>query len=232
MRLPFAFALALLTLPALAQDPAASAAAPTPPAGTTELKVELPKPLFVGTPKNIVSDNLEAPAGSARKPVMVPEGVVLLSRDKPVASSDEEPIVGDASLVTDGDKEGTDGSYVEFGPGKQWVQIDLEAPAEIHAIVVWHFHSQARVYKDVVVQIADDADFLENVRTLFNNDHDNSSGLGVGSDKEWIETYEGKVIAPAEPQTARFVRLSSNGSTASPMNHYIEVDVYGIAGKS
>ena len=101
MRLPIAVVLALLTLPVLAQDPAASAPVPTPtPAGLAELKIELPKPLFVGTPKNIVSENMEAPAGSARKPLLVPEGVVLLSRDKAVASSDEEPIVGDAALLT------------------------------------------------------------------------------------------------------------------------------------
>jgi len=87
--------------------------------------------------------------------------------------------------VTDGEKEATEGSYVELGPGVQWVQIDLGSPHELHAIVVWHFHTSARVYRDVIVQVADDADFIGNVRTLFNNDHDNSAGLGVGPDLEY-----------------------------------------------
>ena len=42
--------------------------------------------------------------------------------------------------------------------------------AEIYAIVVWHYHGEARVYHDVVVQLADDSDFIENVQTIFNND--------------------------------------------------------------
>lgn len=192
-----------------------------------ELKIELPRPLFIGTPTNIVSDNLEEPRSGPREPFMVPEGVTNVALGKQVSSSDESPIVGELWMVTDGDKEGGAGSYVELGPGQQWVQIDLEEPHLVFGISVWHFHSQARVYKDVVIQIADDEDFIENVRTVFNNDHDNSSGLGIGEDQEWVETFEGKLIALDEPMVAQFVRLHSNGSTASPMNHFIEVEVYG-----
>lgn len=193
-----------------------------------ELEIDLPRPLFIGTPTNITSDNLEAPRSGKREPLLVPEGVRNVARDKPVTSSDDDPIIGELWMITDGDKEGGGGSYVELGPGPQWVQIDLEEPHTVYGIAIWHFHSQARVYKDVVVQLGDDVDFIENVRTIFNNDHDNSSGLGIGEDKEWVETYEGRLIRLEEPQDARFIRLHSNGSTASPMNHYIEVEVYGL----
>ena len=81
-----------------------------------------------------------------------------------------------------------------------------------------------------MVQVADDADFITNVRTLFNNDHDNSSGLGLGTDKEYWETYEGKLIE-AKGTVARYVRLYSNGSTADDQNHYTEVEVYGVPAK-
>ena len=37
-------------------------------------------------------------------------------------------------------------------------------------------------------------DFIQNVKTLFNNDQDNTSGLGVGTDREYFETHEGKLI--------------------------------------
>ena len=83
---------------------------------------------------------------------------------------------------------------VELGPGKQWVQIDLKDACEIFAMVVWHYHREGRVYRDVVIQVADDADFITNVRTLLNNDHDSSSGLGVGKDHEYFENCEGKLI--------------------------------------
>ena len=191
------------------------------------LKIELPKPMFVGTPKTVKSGNLEADRKKKpRPPVMVPKDVENVAADMVVSSSDMFPVIGDLELATDGDKEGADGSLVELGPGKQYIQIDLEETRAIYAIVIWHFHSQARVYRDVVVQVADDEDFITNVRTIFNNDHDNSSGLGIGTDKEYIETFEGRPLA-VKGEKAQFVRLYSNGSTSSEMNHYTEVEVYG-----
>ena len=60
---------------------------------------------------------------------MVAAGTRKLSEGATVTASDEAPIIGELAMVTDGDKEGADGSFVEFGPGVQWVQIDLGADA-------------------------------------------------------------------------------------------------------
>lgn len=226
-------AMTSLTLPVMAQDaakaaqtsPTASAAA-SGGAGMVALKLKLPKPLFVGTPKNINVENLEPLSGKERPAFMVPEGVENLAFKKDVTASDSEPTIGELEMITDGDKEAADGSYVEFGQGTQWVQIDLKQEAEIYAIVVWHYHQQARVYHDVVVRTADDKDFITNVQTVFNNDSDNSSKLGVGKDRPYIETYEGKLI-DCKGVKGRYVRLYSKGNTANEMNHYIEVEVYG-----
>lgn len=197
---------------------------------TEPLKIELPKPMFVGTPKNIVSPNLETPTGKPRPPFMAPKGVTNVAKDKPVTASDKEPIIGDLAMMTDSDKEGADGSFIEFGPGVQWEQVDLGAVNEIYAIVIWHYHSQARVYRDVVVQVSDDPDFVKDVKTVYNNDHDNSAKLGVGSDKEYIETSEGRLI-DAKGVKGRYVRAYSNGNTSNDMNHMIEMDVYGRPAK-
>lgn len=191
-----------------------------------ELKIKTPKPMFIGTPKNIKSDNLEKPSKEKPKPLMVPKGTENVAFEKPVTSSEEEPIIGELELVTDGDKAGADGSYVELGPFQQWVQIDLEEACEIYAIVPWHYHTEARVYKDMTIQVADDPDFITNVRTVYNNDHDNSSGLGVGKDKEYIETFAGRVI-PVKSVKAQYIRFYSNGNTSNDMNHYVELEVYG-----
>jgi hypothetical protein len=202
-------------------------AADEAPAGTEKLQIKLPKPMFVGTPKALKTPNLEPARGEKpRPPVYVPVGTALLSKKAAVTGSDKEPIIGSLDLITDGDKEGSEGSYVEMGPGVQWVQIDLGKVAEINAIVVWHFHSESRVYHDVVIQIADDPDFITNVQTVFNNDHDNSAGLGIGKDLEYIETYEGRPIGVNKVK-GRYVRLYSNGNTSNQMNHYTEVEVYG-----
>lgn len=211
------FSLCLLILPPTIQ---AAGEAKVP------LQLELPKPLFVGTPTPIKIDNLEKLSTARRPDMMVPAGTINLSMGKPVTSSDSFPIIGELDFVTDGDKDGGEGSYVELGPDLQWVQIDLSAPAPLVAIVVWHFHSQARAYHDVIVQVSDDPLFKQGVRTLYNNDINNSSGLGAGKDLAYVETYQGRLI-DAQGVTARYVRLYSNGNTSNELNHYCEVEVFG-----
>ncbi len=191
------------------------------------LKLELPKPMFVGTPKDIRTPNLERPTGAKRGPFYVPAGTALISQGQSVTSSDMMPIIGELDFVTDGEKSGEEGYFVELGPGLQWVQIDLGDVYQLEAVVVWHFHNQARVYRDVVVQVSNDPDFITDVQTVYNNDHDNSAGLGVGREKEYIETYEGRIIDPAGAE-GRYVRLYSSGNTSNDMNHYVEVEVYGL----
>jgi F5/8 type C domain len=190
------------------------------------LKTELPPPLFVGTPVPIKVPNLEPPRQGKRPDFLVPAGTTNIALGKKVTASDNDPVMGSLDLLTDGDKAGDEGSWVELSPGKQWVQIDLQKPSEIYAILVWHYHSQARVYLDVVVQVSDDPTFSKDVTTVFNADAQNELGLGAGKDMAYIETYEGKLI-DAKGVKGRYVRLYSKGNTTNKLNHYIEVEVFG-----
>ena len=182
------------------------------------LKTELPPPLFVGTPVPITVPNLE-PKLKAWPEFQVPAGTVNLAKGKKVTASDSEPVVGTLDLVTDGDKAGDEGSWVELSKDKQWVQIDLEKDATISAVVVWHFHSQERVYRDVVVQVSDDPKFASGVTTIYDNS-------AAGKDHPYIESYLGKLI-DAKSVKGRYIRLYSNGNTTNKMNHYTEVEVFG-----
>ena len=194
------------------------------------LDIKLPRPMFVGTPQDDKTPNLERPLGKPRPPFYAPIGTKNVALGKPVFSTDEEPIIGEIEMITDGDKEAADGSFVELDLFKQHVTIDLEAEYNIYAIVIWHYHQQAWVFFDVAVQVGEEPDFITNAITLFNNDIDNSLGLGVGKDMHYTETSEGKLI-DAKGVIGRYVRLYSNGSTGSDANHYIEVEVYGKAVK-
>jgi len=207
------FAALLVATAALAQD-------------KVPLKTQLPRPLFVGTPVPLNVPNLEPPMKGKRPDFMVPAGTINLAKGKQVTASDNSPVVGTLDLVTDGDKAGDEGSWVELGPGKQWVQIDLAKKANVYAILVWHFHSQARVYRDVVVQVSDDPSFRSGVTTVFNNDFKGELGLGAGKDLNYVETYQGKLI-DARGAKGRYVRLYSNGNTTNKLNDYIEVEVWG-----
>ena len=103
--------------------------------------------------------------------------------------------------------------------GLQWVQIDLEQSAAISAVWVWHYHSQKRAYNDVIVQVSDDPTFASGVTTLYNNDYDNSTGLGKGSDNPYVESRFGKLI-DGKGTIGQYVRLYSAGNTSKDMNHY------------
>jgi ribosomal protein L35AE/L33A len=205
-------------------------------AGLVPLKYETPKAMFTGTPKNIkAAPTLEPYSEKPAPSLMVPPGCTNLAAKKRVTSSDANPIIGELSLVTDGDKDGSDGSFVELAPGKQWVQIDLEQAADISAVVIWHYHAEGRVYHSVVIQISDDPDFTKDVKTVYNNDFENALGFGVGKNLEYIDDYRGKAMAvkddKGQPVRGRYVRLHSNGNTSSDQNHYVEVEVHGKAAK-
>jgi hypothetical protein len=190
------------------------------------MTMQLPKPRHIGTPRHFV----ERPHFELRTPkqvLLAPEGSRNLALNREVTTSCREPLViGDLKQITDGKKDSEDGSYAQVPPGLQWIQIDLGQESEVYGIVVWHYHWTQQVYKDVVVRTADDKDFTVNVQTHFNNDYDNSSGLGVGNDNEYIETNAGRII-PMKGVKTRYVRLYSNGNWMTEFNHYTEVEVWG-----
>lgn len=196
------------------------------------LQLKLPRPVFEGTPPDTpAGTTVEKPSGKPRAALMVPKGTKNVALGKKVTCSGKGPFSGELSLVTDGDKEATYASILELRPRLQWVQVDLGDTYKLHAIALWHFHMTPIVVHDVVVQVASDPDFTQNVKTVFNNDQDNSAGLGVGADREYFETYEGKLI-DCKGATGRYVRCYSGGSTFSDkLNRYTEVEVYGTPAK-
>ena len=195
--------------------------------GMIPIQIELPNPMFVGTPQSLEGiENLEPDTKKARPPFLAPEDVKNLALNKPVTSSEMDPIMGTLDMIVNGDKEGSDASVVELGPFEQWVVIDLEDEYELYAVVFWHFHNTPRVYKDVVVQVSNDPDFVSDVTTLFNNDTDNSLGLGAGTDQHYIDKHEGKLV-DAKGTKARYVKLYSQANNQNDYTHYIEVEVYG-----
>src|SRR5689334_2113597 len=157
--------------------------------GKVPLIIKLPAPAFKGTPKDLqLSSYVEPLSDKPRPPMMVPAGLKNVAPGKKLTSSDKNATAAVLEKLTDGDKEASDQSIIFLRKGTQWVQMDLAAPHEIFAIVLWHAHNSAKVYHDVIVQLSDDPDFLKDVRSLYNNDQDNSSGLGVGTDREYFET--------------------------------------------
>jgi len=240
--LPLCFALAVLNASSQAASPKGGDAAepakeksggdaskekPAPSSGLVPLEIKLPAPAFKGTPKDIqLSSYVEPLSDKPRPAMMVPAGLKNIAAGKKLTSSDKNANSEMLDKVTDGDKEASDQSIIFLRKGTQYVQMDLGSPHELFAVVIWHAHNSAKVYHDVIVQVSDDPEFKEKTRTLFNNDQDNSSGLGTGTDREYFETNEGKLIN-ARGAKGRYLRFYSKGSTESALNEYTEVEVYG-----
>jgi hypothetical protein len=195
--------------------------------GLVPLNLNLPAPAFVGTPKDAPQlPNVDPLSTTPRPPFMVPPDVKNLALGAKITSSDPHASPEVLARLTDGRKDAVDSSLVALRKGAQYAQFDLGSTNEIYAIVIWHAFDTLKVFHGVVVQVADDSAFTVNVRTLFNNDTANVSGRGAGTDREYFETNEGKLI-DAKGVRARCVRVYSHGSTDSALNEYTEVEIYG-----
>jgi len=211
--------------PAPSQESESMAAPPIVVANLEAIQIDLPEAFFGGTPLDYWGPNLEPENYNDRPPVMAPIGTTIVSTGKPVTAS-SVPTVGVLKQLTDGDKDYAKTSLVELPDGLQWVQVDLEEDYTIQVLLLWKFHEGKRIYFDLVVQVSDDPEFEEGVTTLYNNDYDNSAGLGVGTDKEYIESHKGRLI-DAEGITGRYIRVYGKGNTANDFNHFIEIEVWG-----
>ncbi|MED5019197.1 right-handed parallel beta-helix repeat-containing protein [Paenibacillus chibensis] len=167
-------------------------------------------PLYVGNPDRGVYEHQSS--------VSTPTNVAL---GKTVTSGS---FVNNPERVTDG-QAGNKEQYAGLDSGLQWMTLDLGASYQVSRIKLWHYFD-GRTYRDVIVQLSGTPDFSSGVTTVFNNDANNSSGLGTGTDAEYAETAAGKEMAFA-PVQARYVRFWSNGSSVNSWNHVVEAEVYG-----
>jgi hypothetical protein len=196
------------------------------------LPLKLPLPTLKGTPEDLPKGpNIEPPTEKPRPAFLAPKGAKNLALHKKITASDRKPLTGELSQITDGNKEAFDDQVVEMRKGVQWVQIDLGEVCDLYAVLVWHDHRVLQAFRSVVIQTADDPDFIENVTVLFNNDFDNAAGLGIGSDKQYFETQQGKLIPVKAGLRARYLRFYSKGSHMSAFNCYQEIEVYGQPAK-
>lgn len=203
----------------------------TADAGATEpLALDLPRHTLKGTPVDLPQGpNVEPLSDEPPTPLQVPKGVKNVAAGRPVTSS-VSPFFGELSQITDGKKEAFDDDAVEMKKGTHWVQVDLGESMAIHAVVMWHDHRYVQAMRDVILQVSDDPEFKTGVTTLYNNDTDNSSGLGIGTDREYFEMQFGRAVA-AKGVKARYVRGYTRGSNQSALNCWQELEVYALPAK-
>jgi hypothetical protein len=184
-----------------------------------------------GTPEQLPSGpNIESNSTNAPAPMQIAKGAKNVALGKPVATSVKPFSETQPEAITDGKKEAFDYDTVEMKKGTQWAQVDLGESYQIEAIAIWHDHRYIQIMHDVIVQVSDDPEFKTGVTTLFNNDTDNSSGLGVGTDREYFERHWGRVF-DGKGAKARYVRGYTRGSHQNGMNGWQEIEVYAVPNK-
>lgn len=232
-------------IPAAVAFPALAAAAAAPPAGgnapirptlagapaTAIVPVTglltFPPPGYVGT-RVFGGQAASRPIRDPReRPWTLAVGATLrnLAAGKPVTASDAAPLRGSLSMLTDGVKNCTGDEVIELASGIQYMQVDLATPCRIDGVGLWHDCQAPRLYQAVQIWISDTADF-QVARAVFNNDHQDLLGQGMGGDELYLETHLG--LVQMVPQvTGRYVRAYSRGNTSNSLNHYTELEVYG-----
>lgn len=183
-------------------------------------------------PPEIVTGPHVAPILTNRQPFMVPEGCSNLALFKKVVANTNN-LAADLGRITDGKKNCDEENQVVLTKRVRWIQIDLERPSELFVIVIWHDFSGFDVCKGVVVQAADDPDFTQNLRTLFNNDYDDLNGLGAGTDLEYHESNLGALI-DTHGIHCRYLRFYCRGTRAPERGNghsfstYTEIEAWGL----
>jgi hypothetical protein len=174
--------------------------------------------------------NLSSVASIATMPV------ANVARGKSVSTNATSTSGEPLSALTDGVK--TRDKYVLYGTstGPKWAQVDLGQAYDVARVNIrndWGDTSTYRTGKDLIVQLSNDSTFASGVTTIFNNDGDNSSGLGTGTDAEYVEPGDGsgKDIFVADPVSARYVRYWANGhvrinGTVNAADTPVEIEVY------
>ncbi len=193
------------------------------------LVLQLPAPTLKSTPEDLpTGPNIEPNPDKPPVALIVTKGSTNVALGKSVTTS-VNPFTGEALQLTDGKKEAFDYDTIEMKKGSQWVQIDLGEVFIIEAIAIWHDHRYIQVMHDVILQVSDDPEFKTGATTLYNNDTDDSSGLGIGTDREYFERNFGRVF-DGKSTKARYVRSYTKGSNLSALNSRQEIEVYAVPG--
>jgi hypothetical protein len=173
---------------------------------------------FYGKPWDPTNPSIGAIQYGAPAPTNLSAGLV------PSFSSSSVLYETSPSTLTDGSTT----NYVGVGGINEsvYAQIDLGALYDVSKVKVWHFFSDGRTYKDVIVQLSQTADFSSYVTTVFNNDKNNSAGQGYGVNAEYAESGSGKTVS-FQPVLARYARFWIGGNSVDPYNQFVELQVYG-----
>lgn len=188
-------------------------------------------------------DNANNYSGLSNVIQVVMETTINVAKNKSVTSNGTVTNNMPLSIVTDGVTARDQYALIGVSTGPKWVQVDLGQAYGIKKINIrndWGASADTyRTGRDHVVQVSNDPNFATGVTTVFNNDQDNSSGLGVGTDAEYQEPADGsgKTITLSSTINARYVRFSANGhvrvnQTYNPVNTPVEIEVYADPGDS
>ncbi|WP_309122808.1 fibronectin type III domain-containing protein [Paenibacillus sp.] len=140
---------------------------------------------------------------------------VNVALNKSVSASTTDLFGGALSVITDGVSTNSSAyAGIRTTSGPQYYQVDLGASYSLNTFRLvndWGASGIARTNKDVIVQLSNSATFASGATTVYNNDANNSVGLGTGTDPEYQESAAGLTIPLGTPVNARYARVWGSG---------------------
>lgn len=129
-----------------------------------------------------------APVAAASVEVNVARGVTDVTTNGIAARNGKR-----LTVVTDGDRSTSEYALIATDSAAKYIQLNLGEPHFITKVNILNdYNPEApRAGKDLIVQLSNDPTFTTGVTTIYNNDDDNSVGLGAGADAEYVEPSSG-----------------------------------------
>lgn len=134
-------------------------------------------------------------------------------------SSTSSAVAGELAKITNGDNN----SWCDLGgSGPHEVTVDLGVVKTLRQIKVWGLFHNTRMYSDRIVRISENG---SDWYTIFNNDSDNSAGVGIGTHSEYIETQDGKVFTIPDIN-AQYIQVWSGDDNLGGNATLVEIEAF------
>lgn len=109
-----------------------------------------------------------------------------------------------------------------------WLQLNLGKKYSVSELKLWIYYDDNRYLNNLIILAADDKEFTQNARVVWNADKENFFGLGAGANEDMPpSTAAGYTVTLPKAEDAQYLRFLNKGNNKNQGAHWVEIEVYG-----
>ena len=109
-----------------------------------------------------------------------------------------------------------------------WLQLNLGKKYSVSELKLWIYYDDNRYLNNLIILAADDKEFTQNARVVWNADKENFFGLGAGVNEDMPpSTAAGYTVTLPKAEDAQYLRFLNKGNNKNQGAHWVEIEVYG-----